>query len=289
MKRNIMLKIFFTTLLILLCITFCKRQTNNKLYGLQSDISEREAVTTENNRAYISHETVETSTSVTETTTEEQHLSLSDVRQMPAGTILSSDDLSEIETSHLFYMESIDDDILSRIDGISYSEDCIISLDDLRYLRVLHIGFDGETHIGELICNRELSEDFLEIFSKLYKYKYPIEKMLLVDEYKGDDEASMEDNNTSCFNFRHVPGSDHLSQHAYGRAIDINPLYNPYVTSEGFTPYNAEEYLDRSKDFPYKIYSDDYCYELFTDYGFTWGGNWNSVKDYQHFQKKEEN
>ena len=114
--------------------------------------------------------------------------------------------------------------------------------------------------------------------------------MRLIDEYDGDDTASMEDNNTSCFNYRVVEGSTSLSKHALGRAIDINPLYNPYITydKQGGThvsPEKAAAYADRGMNFPYKIDENDLCYKLFTQHGFIWGGNWNSVKDYQHFQK----
>lgn len=111
--------------------------------------------------------------------------------------------------------------------------------------------------------------------------------MELVDDYNGDDELSMEDNNTSCFNYREVPGSTHLSQHAYGRTIDINPLYNPYITEDGYMPYTAGEYIDRDINTPHKIDAEDLCCKIFKKHGFVWGGDWNSVKDYQHFQKKE--
>ncbi len=100
----------------------------------------------------------------------------------------------------------------------------------------------------------------------------------------------MADNNTSCFNYRTVSGKSKLSNHSYGCAIDINPLYNPYVrTRDGkvlVSPQNAGEYADRSADFPYKIDREDLCYRLFTEHGFEWGGAWNSSKDYQHFEKK---
>ena len=105
----------------------------------------------------------------------------------------------------------------------------------------------------------------------------------------------MEDNNTSCFNYRVVDGTNSLSKHALGRAIDINPFYNPYVvfdkngTGETYiSPGGSEIYADRSQNFPYKIDENDLCYKLFKEHGFTWGGNWNSSKDYQHFQKVNE-
>ena len=165
-----------------------------------------------------------------------------------------------------------------------------ISFDELRYLHILHFDFDGESVEGELICNELIAGDLAEIFQELYRNEYQIEKVLLIDEYEGDDTASMEDNNTSCFNYRLVEGSEHLSKHAYGLALDINPLYNPYITytKDGemqVSPASALPYADRSSYFPYKIDENDLCYKLFTRYGFTWGGNWNSMKDYQHFQK----
>ena len=115
----------------------------------------------------------------------------------------------------------------------------------------------------------------------------------MIDEYDGDDIASMEDNNTSCFNYQVAEGSSSLSKHAYGLAVDVNPLYNPYITynedgSQKVSPTAAVNYADRSASFPYKIDEDDLCYKLFIRHGFTWGGNWNNSKDYQHFQKTTE-
>ena len=227
-----------------------------------------------------------------ETTDESAELSqnkrsVSEIMDMDAGTILSPEDLKDIDIDELFTSKSISDKVFERMDGISFGKDCTTKRNDLRYLRVLHTGFDGETHIGEIVCNKGIAKDLLYIFRQLYQEEYPIEKILLVDEYSGDDELSMEDNNSSCFNFRPVAGTGHLSQHAYGRAIDINPLYNPYITSDGFVPVNAGDYVDRSAENPYKIDRNDLCYRLFDERGFTWGGSWNSVKDYQHFQKKE--
>lgn len=166
-----------------------------------------------------------------------------------------------------------------------------ITYEDLSYLHILHYDFAGNPAEGELICNNAIAQDLVEIFYQLYINEYQIEKVHLIDEYDGDDIASMEDNNTSCFNYRVVEGSSSLSKHAYGMALDINPLYNPYVTynadgSEQVSPTTAEVYSDRTSSFPYKIDENDLCYKLFTEHGFTWGGNWNSCKDYQHFQKK---
>jgi hypothetical protein len=190
-----------------------------------------------------------------------------------------------------FYYEPISNDVFKRISGISYPVDCTVPLDDLRYIGLKYVDFNGETQTGELICNKALAEDMVEIFYELYTNDYRIESVRLVDEYGGDDTASMLANNTSCFNYRVVEGTTKLSNHAYGRAIDLNPFYNPYVTynKDGTTkisPEGSEAYADRSASFPYKIDENDLAYKLFKEHGFKWGGDWNNSKDYQHFEKK---
>lgn len=216
------------------------------------------------------------------------------------GAALNGNSQAEqrISLTEGFYYEPLSDNLRRYITGISYpaadteeeSEALAVSCDDLRYVHVLHYDFDGNPTEGELICNEYIAQDLLEIFYELYYNEYQIERMVLIDEYDGDDTASMEDNNTSCFNYRVVEGSKSLSKHAYGLAIDINPLYNPYVTyekdgAEKVSPAAALGYADRSVNFPYKIDEDDLCCRLFKEHGFIWGGNWNSLKDYQHFQK----
>ncbi|MDD6201926.1 MAG: M15 family metallopeptidase [Lachnospiraceae bacterium] len=191
-----------------------------------------------------------------------------------------------------FLYEPIPQYIREKITGISYPEDAVISLDELSYVSVLYNDFSGDTQIGELICNNSIAQDLVEIFEELYRCGYQFEQIALIDEYGGDDTLSMEHNNTSCFNYRVVDGSTKLSKHAYGLAIDINPYYNPYVVfnKDGLgetyiSPQGSEPYADRTAEFPYKIDENDLCYKLFIEHGFTWGGNWNSCKDYQHFQK----
>lgn len=191
-----------------------------------------------------------------------------------------------------FYYEPLSDSIRQKITGISYPEsDCTVAYEDLNYVGLLYIDFNGEEQVGELICNKAIAQDMVEIFYELYRNQYQIERIRLIDEYGGDDTLSMEDNNTSCFNYRVVDGTTSLSKHALGCAIDINPFYNPYVVfnKDGsgetyISPKGSEIYADRSQDFPYKIDENDLCYKLFTEHGFTWGGHWNSCKDYQHFQ-----
>ena len=189
-----------------------------------------------------------------------------------------------------FYQQEITDDIFARIEGKSFKANCITSREDLRYLRVLHYNKDREILEGELICHKDIADDLLAIFQELYKAAYPIERMVLIDEFDADDEASMRANNTSAFNFRYASGMKRLSSHSTGMAIDINPLYNPLVKHrEGQTrvfPTTAAAYMDRTKYFPYKIEKGDLCYRLFKKYGFSWGGDWKSSKDYQHFEKR---
>ena len=209
-----------------------------------------------------------------------------------------------ITLSEGFYYEPLSDKLQRYITGVSYpasvdnsgdtSETLLksveIGYDDLRYVHIYHYDFEGNPAEGELICNKAIAQDLVEIFYELYCNEYQLEKVLLIDEYNGDDTASMEDNNTSCFNYRPVEGTSSLSKHALGLAIDINPFYNPYITynkdgSENVSPASAAVYADRSASFPYKIDENDLCYQLFKEHGFTWGGHWNSCKDYQHFQK----
>ena len=188
-----------------------------------------------------------------------------------------------------FYIAEIPDDIFAKMQGKSYKEDCTVPREDLRYVHVRHMGFDGEAKDGELVVNKAIADDVLAIFEELYKADYPIEKVRLVDEYDADDEASMSDNNSSAFNFRFISHTTRISKHGLGMAVDINTRYNPYEkTVDGklsIEPANGADYVDRSKDFPYKIDHEDLCYKLFKEHGFTWGGDWTHSKDYQHFER----
>ena len=191
-----------------------------------------------------------------------------------------------------FYISEINDEIFARIKGKSFKDDCTLPREDLRYLHVLHCGFDGETHEGEMVCNVYIAGTLIDIFKKLYEAGYQIEKIRLVDEYDADDEMSMRDNNSSSFNFRFISHTKKISKHGLGLAVDINTLYNPYTkTVDGkviLEPATAGEYVDRSRDFPHKIDENDLCYKLFIKHGFEWGGSWKSAKDYQHFEIPDE-
>ena len=193
-----------------------------------------------------------------------------------------------------FSIREISDDLFDRMKaGNTYKEDCIVPREDLRYLLVLHKDLNGFTHQGEMVVHKLIAEDVLEIFEKLYDANYPIERMVLPDNYMADDEIMMRDNNSSCFNFRFISHTTKVSKHGLGMAVDINTLYNPYhkivtnedgTTKEVIEPLTGAPYLDREKKFDYKIEKDDLCYKLFTEKGFEWGGEWADRKDYQHFE-----
>ena len=197
-------------------------------------------------------------------------------------------DTNDFDADKEFYITDITDEIFERIKGKSFKDDCTVPREDLRYLHVLHKNLDGDVLEGEMIVNQYIAEDVLEILRELYDADYPIEKIRLVDEYDADDELSMEDNNSSSFNFRFISHTNRVSKHGLGMAVDINTLYNPYtkvVDGERIIePITGEPYLDRDADFPYKIDHDDLCYKLFTEHGFEWGGDWEDRKDYQHFE-----
>ena len=197
-------------------------------------------------------------------------------------------DAAYAEGNEGFYMSKIDDEIFARIKGKSFKDNCTLPLEDLRYIHVLHKDLEGNTHEGEMICNVYIAYDLIDIFMKLYEAGYPIEKIRLVDEYNANDETSMRDNNSSSFNFRFISHTTKISKHGLGLAVDINTLYNPYIKETSgkriLEPATAEKYVDRSRDFPYKIDTEDLCYKLFTEHGFEWGGSWKTVKDYQHFE-----
>ena len=133
-----------------------------------------------------------------------------------------------------FSADTLSNAVFARMQGKSYPKGCTVARSDLRHLKVLHVDIDGNIKIGEMVCNKAIAQDLLEIFRTLYDNRYPIERMVLIDEYDADDDRSMRDNNSSCFCFRKVMGTQNLSKHARGLAVDINTLYNPWVhTSKG--------------------------------------------------------
>jgi hypothetical protein len=146
-------------------------------------------------------------------------------------------------------------------------------------------GFDSQAHSGELVVHRDQAQKLLAAMKKIFNARFPIEKMELVDVYEGSDDRSMEANNTSAFNCRSVENRPRVwSQHAYGRAVDINPVRNPYISSSGeVDPPNGAPFVDRSKGAAGMIHSSGPVVKAFSSVGWGWGGYWSSSKDYQHF------
>jgi hypothetical protein len=170
--------------------------------------------------------------------------------------------------------------------GATWRPGCPVAPTALRRVELDYLGFDGGTHRGQLVVNQDVVDDVIAIFSDLTRLRYPIEKMRAVEHYPGAaDELSMRDNNTSAFNCRSLPGSDGWSLHAYGRAIDINPLVNPYIDAAGdLQPTTAARYLDRRRNDLGLLHSGDAAVRAFTSRGWRWGGDWHNPIDYQHFE-----
>jgi hypothetical protein len=168
--------------------------------------------------------------------------------------------------------------------GRSWHPGCPVPLRDLRLVRLTYVGFDGRAHQGELVVHRWYAEDFVRVFRRLYDARYPIRRMRLVDRYDADDDRSMEADNTSAFNCRLRAGSTtEWSQHAYGRAIDMNPVENPFVTPTHVSPPAGVAYLDRSQQLAGMIHAHDPVWWAFHAIGWAWGGTWTGTIDYQHF------
>jgi hypothetical protein len=165
----------------------------------------------------------------------------------------------------------------------SWRPGCPVALDDLRLLTLAHWGFDRTVHRGELVVHEEHVREVRRVFRMLFKAHFPIERIELVDVYGANDDRSMAANNTSAFNCRRVEGSTSWSEHAYGRAIDINPIQNPFVQNGRVSPRAGSRYLDRSRPAKGLIRADDRVVRAFASIGWGWGGYWQSSKDYQHF------
>lgn len=212
------------------------------------------------------------------------------LRTRRAGEKATEREVAAYGIDRCFTSSEIDEELFARIRGKSYKAECTVPRSELRYLRVLHRNAQGEILLGEMVCNAAIAADLLDIFRTLYDAAYPIERMVLIDEYDARDDLSMRADNSSAFNFRFVAGTRVLSAHSRGMAVDINPLYNPCVRVRGgrtvVEPAEGAPYADRTRDFPYKIDEGDLCCREFLRHGFTWGGHWKSLKDYQHFEKK---
>ena len=166
----------------------------------------------------------------------------------------------------------------------SWRQGCPVGPVELRLLRADYWGFDKRAHQGELIVHRDHARRILVVLGKLFKARYPIQRLKLVDAYQADDDRSMAANNTSGFNCRRVSGSSSWSEHAFGRAIDLNPLRNPYVTRGGrVSPPAGRPYANRARRAAGMIHANDVVVRAFAAAGWRWGGYWSGSRDYQHF------
>ena len=168
--------------------------------------------------------------------------------------------------------------------GRSWRPGCPVPLSALRVIDMTYRGFDHRVHRGRLVVHRWYTDEMIRVFKRLYEARYPIRRMRLVDRYGADDHRSMRADNTSAFNCRWRAGiCCTWSQHAYGRALDLNPVENPYVFDGGFSPPNGEPFLDRRQHRRGMVHRHDRVWWAFHAVGWEWGGDWSGEKDYQHF------
>lgn len=166
----------------------------------------------------------------------------------------------------------------------SHTPDCPVTPPELVMVTMSHRGFDGEVHEGRIVVARSQGENVVEIFRRLFEIGYPIESVIPIGDLpEGIEDDDPDYNNTSGLHCRRAAGSTRWSEHARGLAIDINPLFNPFVTPNTLWPANSERFLDRTLGEPGMIVAGDEVVQAFEDNGWLWGGYWNSIKDYHHF------
>ncbi|MCL2350365.1 MAG: M15 family metallopeptidase [Defluviitaleaceae bacterium] len=186
----------------------------------------------------------------------------------------------------LFTAEPLPAHIIDFITGITFHDNTPFGYDFLSYLTISHVDFDGEDRIGHMIVAAEIAGEVLDIFKEIYEARFPIHSIKLIDYFDADDYLSLMANNSSAFNFRYIAGTNIISRHGFGMAIDINPIQNPYARGETIKPAIGAQYLDRAYIRPGMIVPGDAVYTAFTSRGWTWGGNWTWPKDYHHFERR---
>src|SRR6478735_6324928 len=167
----------------------------------------------------------------------------------------------------------------------SWHPGCPVGPSSLRRLRLSYWGFDGRRHVGTLVVNRSAVAPLTVVFGRLYKARFPIRRMRPIDAYRGVDERSLAADNTAAFNCRYAvaSGPKRWSVHAYGLAVDVNPVENPYVLGRNVHPRAGRAYLDRSRYRPGMAVLGRLLVRVFADAGWQWGGRWTGSPDYQHF------
>lgn len=281
-KMKLVLALFALAMLVFLGIHLLNQQTNGKQVT-ENETSEKQ--------------TSDTQTPDAQQTTQEKRTDLSGLE---AGAIVEKATIDAQNLDVYFTSSELTEVQKEAMNGKSYIENPDISYDDLRYIKVLHYNFYHQIQVGELVVNQAIAEDCRQIFMELFQEEYEINSMYLIDRYYEKDQArngeqvdisSINDDNTSAFHYRKIAGTEVLSNHAYGMAIDINPLENPYVKEADLqqtvaSPYkDYNSYKDRTAQRAHMISKDDACYRIFKSHGFQWGGEWNGNKDYQHFEK----
>lgn len=183
-----------------------------------------------------------------------------------------------------FQFGPIDAATKQRMIGVSWRPGCPVGLNDLRLLKVRYWGFDGRVRRGRLVVHEDSARGMVRVMRRLFRLHFPIRRMRLVDAYGADDHRSMDADNTSAFNCRFVSGTTRWSEHAYGHAIDVNPIENPYADGEGYvSPPAGAPYADRAQRAKGLIHRNGNVVAAFASIGWEWGGNWSWPKDYQHF------
>ena len=162
----------------------------------------------------------------------------------------------------------------------SYRAGCPVGPAALRTVAVSHWGFDGKSRVGRVVVAKRVAPGLVSVFRTLWRAKFPIRRLQPVSAYRGSDDASMAADNTSAFNCRFVGGTSRWSMHAFGAAIDVNPLENPYVRGSTVSPPAGRAYLDRSRERPGMAVRDGVLVRAFAAAGWKWGA---SFGDYQHF------
>lgn len=218
------------------------------------------------------------------------------------GDVIDTELLDMQQLASYFTMEEIQegDEVYQRIYGKSFPTDGSMNLSELRYLKMLYVDYDGLSRCGEMIVNAEIADVTMDIFLQLYEAGYPIERMELIDNYwetdgNTTDRKSILANNSSAFCYRTIAGTNDMSNHAYGFAIDINPHDNPYVwCNPDGTPKletldaHEQDMMEQREEKEHAITHEDLAYRLFTEAGFDWGGDWSNPLDYQHFEWKRQ-
>lgn len=184
-----------------------------------------------------------------------------------------------------FQINTLDQNVIDQMKEHNiWSDECPVPLNDLRVVTVTHYNFDAKIITGEIMVHKNIAEKVVNIFQELFDRKFAIHSLKLIQEFEGNDILSMEANNSSAFNFRKIANTNKVSQHSYGIAIDINPVQNPYIKNNNeiiIQPQSGKDFLDRTNIRSGMV---EEIVDLFKDHGFNWGGDWTSLKDYQHFE-----